>query len=401
MKVIGIVGEYNPFHNGHAYHVSSSREAFDEDTAVVCVMSGDFVQRGSPAVYSKFARAEAAVRSGVDLVIELPTPWALSSAEGFARGAVGILGALGVVDILSFGSESGDVKGLKKAAEILLGDEMNENIRKVLHDNEGISFASARQTALHIVDPVSAAMIAEPNNILGVEYIKAILTQKLDITPMTVKRVGASHDSEGEAFPRSASEIRSRARVGESISSDIPPEALSIYEHENELGRGPVFEKNLDIAVISRLRALPSKALETAPDCGEGLSDCIAEAVLNETGLDSIAMAAKSKRYALSRIRRILLCAALGIDKNAARGIPPYARVLAANEKGCRVLKEAKDKSSIPILTKPAAVRTMGKECEAVFELCSAAHDFYVLGYSSESERICGTDWRHSPIILR
>lgn len=400
MKVIGIVGEYNPFHNGHAYHVSSSREAFDEDTAVVCVMSGDFVQRGSAAMYSKFARAEAAVKSGVDLVLELPTPWALSSAEGFARGAVGILGALGVVDTLSFGSESGDVEGLRKAAELLLSDKMNENVRRVLCDNEGISFPAARQKALHELDPVSAALIAEPNNILGVEYIKAILTQKLDITPMTVKRVGALHDGEGETLPRSASEIRSRARAGESISSDIPSTALSVYEHEHELGRGPVFEKNLDIAVISRLRALSSTALETAPDCGEGLSDRIAEAVLNGSDLDSIAMAAKSKRYALSRIRRILLCAALGIDKEAARGIPPYARVLAANDMGCSVLKQAKSRARIPILTKSASVRSLGDESRKLFELCSKAHDLYVLAYDKESERRGGADWRYTPTII-
>ncbi len=401
MKVIGIVGEYNPFHNGHAYHIAQSRKQACDDTAVVCVMSGDFVQRGSPAAYSKFARAEAAARSGVDLVLELPVPWALSSAEGFARGAVGILGALGVVDILSFGSESGDVRGLKRAAETLLSDAMSENIRKVLSDNEGISFAAARQKALNELDPVSAALLSEPNNILGIEYIKAILTQKLDIMPMTVKRIGAAHDGDGEALPRSASSVRESLEHGEDISRDIPKTALEVFESERKLGRGPVFVHEIETAALSRLRFLPSSALKELSDCNEGLSDRIAAAIGTETSLNAIADAAKSKRYAHSRIRRIIMCAALGIDKNAARGIPPYARVLAANETGCSVIKAAKDKSGIPILTKPAAVRTLGTECAAMFELCSAAHDFYVLGYETESERVCGEDWRHSPIILR
>lgn len=400
MTVIGIVGEYNPFHKGHVYHMEESRKQARED-AVVCVMSGDFVQRGAPAAYSKFARAEAAVRSGADLVLELPAPWALSSAEGFARGAVGVLGALGVVDMLSFGSESGDIQGLEKAAETLLCDAMSENIRKVLNDNEGISFASARQKALYELDPASAALLSEPNNILGVEYIKAILAQKLDITPMTVKRAGAAHDSAGDTLPRSASDIRTRLQGGADISEDIPTAALEVYTREQNSGRGPVFSGDLEMAVLSRLRMLSASDFEILPDCGEGLSDRIAAAVRSETSLDAIAAAAKSKRYALSRIRRIIMCAALGIDADAARGVPPYARVLAANETGCRILKDAKDKSSIPILTKPAAVRTLGKECEAIFELCSSAHDFYVLGYKAESERVCGEDWRHSPIILK
>lgn len=398
--VIGIVGEYNPFHNGHAYHIEESRKQAHEDAAVVCVMSGDFVQRGSPAAFSKFARAEAAVKSGVDLVLELPAPWALSSAEGFARGAVGLLGALGVVDTLSFGSESGDVKGLKKAAETLLGDEMSDRIRKVLCENEGISFAAARQKALESIDPALASLLTEPNNILGIEYIKAILTQKLDISPMTVKRAGAAHDSAGDTLPRSASDIRTRLQSGADISEDIPKAALEMYSTERKLGKGPVFYRDLEIAALSRLRTLSVSDFEKLPDCGEGLSERIAAAVRSETSLNAIADAAKSRRYAHSRIRRIIMCAALGIDKDTARGVPPYARVLAASEKGCRVLKEAKEKSSIPILTKPAAVRSLGKECEAMFELCSAAHDFYVLGYSAESERVCGADWRQSPKIL-
>lgn len=400
MKVIGIVGEYNPFHKGHAYHAALSRKASEEDCALVCVMSGDFVQRGSAAMYSKFARAEAAVKSGIDLVIELPTPWALSSAEGFARGAVGVLGALGVADEISFGSESGDAEALTRAAKLLLSDAADENIRKALSSNEGISFAAARQKAVEGMDPALAQLLSSPNNILGIEYIKAVIVQGLDIAPFSIKREGAGHDTAEDVLPRSASMIRSIAEGGGSISDDIPYTALTVYERENAAGRGPVFSNSLDIALVSRLRCLTASDFAMAPDCGEGLNDRIAAAVRKETSIDSIAMAAKSKRYALSRIRRILLCAALGIDKNAAMGIPPYARVLAANEKGCAVLKEAKKKSSIPIITKSASVKDLDDKSVKLFELCSDAHDLYVLGFERESERKGGEDWRYTPKII-
>lgn len=400
MKVIGIVGEYNPFHFGHAYHIEQSRIKAGEDSAVVCVMSGDFVQRGSAAVYSKFARAEAAVKSGVDLVLELPTPWALSSAEGFARGAVGILDGIGVVDTLSFGSECGDAEALKNAAKTLLCENTAHNIRRVLDENEGISFAAARQRAVESIDPESAKLLSTPNNILGIEYLKAILAADSKLDCITVQRVGASHDGGEDLFPRSASDIRTRLQDGRDISGDIPGSADEVYKREQKLGRGPVFSQDLELAAISRLRSLALTDFEKLPDCGEGLARCIATASKNETSLEAIAAAAKSKRYALSRIRRILMCAVLGIDETAAKGMPPYARVLAANDVGCVILKAAKDKSRIPVLTKPASVRTMSDEALKLFELCSDAHDFYVLGYSALSERRGGDDWRHSPIIL-
>lgn len=400
MKVIGIVGEYNPFHFGHAYHIEQSRKKAGEDSAVVCVMSGDFVQRGSAAVYSKFARAEAAVKSGVDLVLELPTPWALSSAEGFARGAVGILDGIGVVDTLSFGSECGDAAALKKAANILLCENTAACIRRVLDENEGISFAAARQKAVESLDADSARLLSMPNNILGIEYLKAIIASDSKLDCITVQRTGASHDSKEELFPRSASDIRTRLQDGTDISGDIPESADEVYKREQMLGRGPLFSQDLELAAISRLRSFGLSDFEKLQDCGEGLARCIATAAKNETSLEAIAAAAKSKRYALSRIRRILMCAVLGIEDAAAKGVPPYARVLVANEIGCGVLKAAKDKSCIPILTKPATVRELGDEAVKLFELCSDAHDFYVLGYSALPERRGGDDWRHSPIIL-
>ena len=211
-NVIGIVAEYNPFHNGHARLIEQTRARLGADCPVVCVMSGDFVQRGSPAVYAKFARAEAAARCGADLVLELPLPWALSSAEGFARGAVGLLGSLGVVTHLSFGSECGELEPLQRVAEALLDPLLGEDLRAELQ--AGIPFAAARQQAVARRVGALAELLQAPNNILAVEYLKAIFDQRLDLHPLTILRTGAQHDRPAEGNVRSASELRTRIGAG-------------------------------------------------------------------------------------------------------------------------------------------------------------------------------------------
>ena len=236
MAIIGIIAEYNPFHTGHEYHIARSRELLGADSTVICVMSGDFVQRGEAALYSKFARAEAACRCGADLVIELPLPWALSSAEGFARGAVGLLGALGATH-LSFGSECGDVQRLERIAENLIDPAVNAEISRELNENANNSYASARQTVLARRLGDEAKLIEQPNNILAVEYLKAIYEQRLDITPMTVQRIGSGHDMTGDIGPKSASELRRMILSGEKVDNYIPKNALDVYSREESLGR--------------------------------------------------------------------------------------------------------------------------------------------------------------------
>lgn len=237
-NVIGIVAEYNPFHNGHARLIEQTRAQLGAVCPVVCVMSGDFVQRGSPAVYSKFARAEAAVRCGADLVLELPLPWSLSSAEGFARGAVGLLGSLGVVTHLSFGSECGELDPLQRVAEALLDPLLGEDLRAELRS--GIPFAAARQQAVARRVGALAELLQAPNNILAVEYLKAIYDQRLELHPLTVLRTGAQHDRFAEGNIRSASELRMRIGTGEDVSTFLPRAAAEICAREKTRGRGPV-----------------------------------------------------------------------------------------------------------------------------------------------------------------
>ena len=394
MKIIGIIAEYNPFHNGHLSHIAESRKAVALDAAVVCAMSGDFVQRGEAAIFSKYVRAEAAVSCGADLVLELPLPWSLASAEGFARGAVGLLGALGCVDYLSFGSECGDMGVLNALTTALMDPALDIEIREAL--KSGVSYASARQSALAKSIGSLADHLETPNNILAVEYLKAIYDQRLRMEPLTIRRIGAGHDEAGG----SASDIRSRLSTGKPVKKLMPAKAAEIFTRETEQGRGPVFMEALETAILSRFRMLNEAAFTEIPDDAEGLGKLLYAAAREETTFDAVLSAAKSKRYALARLRRMALCAALGIKKGQAEETPPYARVLAANEKGRAALKLMTEKSAIPVVTKPAAVKDLSRECRVLFEQGSAAHDLFVLGYPAKAERRGGGDWRASPRIL-
>ena len=397
--MIGIVCEYNPFHNGHAWQLGRALQEIDPDAGVVCVMSGDFVQRGEAAVYSKFARAEAACRCGADLVLELPLPWCLSSAEGFARGAVGLLAAFGAQH-LAFGSESGDVEALERLAEALLAAETKEQIKALLKKEPQLSYAAARQTVMEARLGEQGRMLKNPNDILGVEYCKAIYDLRLHIEPVAIRRMGSAHDGEGRPGLRSASEIRRLLFSGRAIGGDVPQEALAVYENERRLGREVRGMTSFETAILSRLRLFDEAYFRSLPDAGDGLGERLYQAIHRETSYDAILAAAQSKRYPLARIRRLCLCACLGVRAGMSEGAPPYARVLAANGKGRELLRERSGKGELPILTKPAAVRQLPGNCQGIFGLGADAHDFYALAYPGRDERKPGMDWRLGPTIL-
>jgi len=399
MNVIGIVAEYNPFHNGHLHHITESKKNFMGDTAIVCIMSGNYVQRGDVAVFDKHTRAEAAARCGADLVFELPIPWALSSAEGFARGAVGMLGSLGVVTHLCFGSELGSVDPLNALAIALMEPIMDAKIKAEL-DVDGISYAVARQRALEAEVGDIARLLETPNNILAVEYLKALYSLRLPIKPMTVKRSGAGHDQIGGPGHKSASELRALMCAGKSILDHLPAEATEVFRKVSVQGRGPVNIHNVETAILSRLRFMSASAFNSAPDASEGLGNRLCRAAWIEPTFDAVLSAAKTKRYALSRLRRMLISISLGIKEGMADDIPPYARILAANERGRDLLRTINDKSKIPIITKPAGVKNLGKKEKALFELEAAATDLYVLGYTAGEERRGGSDFRESPRMV-
>ncbi len=398
MTVAGVIAEYNPFHNGHLFHILQTKHALGEDTAVVCCMSGDFVQRGEAAVFSKYARAEAAARCGADLVFELPLPWSLSSAEGFARGAVGLLNGLGVVTHLSFGSEEGEVKPLEDVACALMNPGIDSEIRRELE--EGVSYAAARQRALANSVGALSSVLDTPNNILGVEYIKAVYNLRADMALLTIPRHGAAHDGEGEGEYRSASELRAAIGSGREVREFMPGEADEVYGRERDRGRGPVQMTDLEPMLLSRLRMLGEEAFNGLPDASEGLGNRLYAAAREEPTWDALLAAAKTKRYALARIRRMAVCAALGIRAGMAEGVPPYARLLAATDRGRQLLRGIANRGRLPVITKPAAVKTLSKEALALYNLGVMAHDLYVLGYSANEERRGGADWKTGPALI-
>ena len=398
MDFIGVVCEYNPFHNGHAYHLRESARLTDEQ-GVVCVMSGDFVQRGEAALYAKYARAEAAVRGGADVVFELPLPWALASAEGFARGAVGLLAAIGATT-LSFGTESEDLGILDTLARRLIEPQTVELIRAKMADEPELSFAAARQRVLEQLCGEGARALETPNNILAVEYLKTICEQELSIKPLAVRRLGSAHDGAGEGNTRSASEIRSLLSRGESADRFMSASSRAVFERDTAQGRGIPSRPTLETAILARLRMLRPADFAALPDASGGLGERLCRAAAEEPTLDAVFAAVKNKRLAMSRVRRACYCAALGVRSGMADGIPPYARLLAANARGREMLAELRESSEIPIVTKPASVRELGERSETVFSLGAAAHDLYVLGYRAAEERRGGADWRTGPRIV-
>lgn len=398
MKIGGIVTEYNPFHKGHAYQIQKIRELYGEDVGIVCVMSGDFVQRGEPAVFSKYARAEAAVRCGADLVIELPVPYSVASAERFASGAVNILGRLGVVDYLFFGSETADGAMLEKTAELLLSDSFHEKVKTALET--GCSYPTGRSAALRELNSGEDVTI-NPNDNLGVEYIKAIKRDGFFMKPIAIKREGAMHDAVYDGELKSGSEIRSMIRAGARISDYVPAQALEIYNREIERGCGPVSVEKLEQAMISRLRMIPYSAFCELPDSSEGLENKLYSSCRKKTNLNDIYDSVKSKRYTHARIRRMVLNAVLGITKQDHAEDNLYARILALNERGGRILRESEKHRSIDVISKPAMARELSAKQARLFEKTADAHDLYVLAYDNEFMRVGEKDWTASPIFVK
>ncbi|NLT14370.1 MAG: nucleotidyltransferase family protein, partial [Clostridiales bacterium] len=352
MKTAGIICEYNPIHNGHVRHIAQTRAMLGEDGAIVCAMSGNFVQRGDFAVFAKHARAMSAVASGADLVVELPLPYVLSSAEGFARGGVGLLEALGVCTHLSFGSEAGETGRLLALADCLLRADMPALIGEEL--KSGISFARARQRAAERIIGKKAEDLSMPNNILGVEYLKALKESGSVMAPLTVRRFGAQHDSDGA---ESASKLRRLLKEGMKPWGLMPASAARVLKTEVARGRGPVFMEDAETAVLSRLRMLPDESFARLPDASEGLELRLRRYARTMPTVRSILESTKTKRYSMSRLRRMLLCAVLGVEASDSSAPPAYIRVLAMNQKGMALLREIKEKSALPVITKPASAK--------------------------------------------
>ncbi len=355
METVGIVCEYNPLHLGHQKQFELIRRELGEDAGIVCIMSGNFVQRGHPAVFHRSIRAKAAIMAGADLVLQMPVTTSLSSAEGFAAGSVSLVGKF--CDRLCFGAEDADEKVLSGLAQGLLSPEFSQVLRQ--HLDQGLSFPAARQKALEQMG-LPGELLAKPNNILAVEYCKAILSQSLTVKPMPIFRGGDYHDTEPDRENPSATFIRQRMAQNGHWQSYVPIQVQDLFatagRHSLEAG-----EK----AILGKLRTMTEAEFAALPFGSEGLWRKLMHAVRTENSLESIACAVKSKRYTRSRIDRMILCAFLGLTQADLDTPAPYARVLALNEKGGNILKNARKTGFYPNIGEKT-----GTEYEVIEERC-------------------------------
>lgn len=382
MKTAAIIAEYDPFHYGHKYLINQVHAA--GATHVAAVMSGSFTQRGSAAIFDKFTRAKTALENGADLVLELPARFSLTSAAGFARGAVEIINALGCVDMLAFGSESGNIAALKEASGAVEYTLHSEEFDKLL--KQGNSYPAALQKALlQFYTEDVAETISSPNNTLAIEYLNVLDSIGSSIEPFTVRRYGAAHDSSEEAEYLSGSEIRRRIMNGEAYEKYAP----KIDAPTADIAR-------LERAILAKLRTLSPEDFDAVADCSGGLGDRLYKASRLGTSLSGIYFMTKTKRYTLARIRRAVLCAFLGIEKEISREKSAYIRILGMNSRGKDILSAAN--CVLPIGASLKALSKTSREAHRQAEFEARVTDIYSLAF--ENPQPCGIDFTAKPIIL-
>lgn len=405
MKICGIVAEYNPFHNGHKYQIEQTKKLTNCD-CVIAIMSGNFIQRGLPALFDKWTRAKMAIENGVDIVIELPTCYATSSAEFFAHGAVGIIDALNCVDVLSFGSKYNDIEVLKRIASVLHSEpEVYKNLlQKEL--KKGISYPVARSNALknflkkEFNSKVLEEILLDSNNILGIEYLKALLTYDSPITPCAIERIGGDYNSTNIVGNIcSATGIREMLQNSNTsrLPDVVPSKTLEIIENELTLGKAPMGINNFEKEILFLLRKLSTNELSEISDVTEGLENVLKKSVNESFEIDSLIEKIKTKRYTKTRVQRILIHTLLGIKKNILieqKETPQYARILAFSKNGKKLIPELVKKSRIPIVT--SVNKFIKNSTEAQKEMLTLdilATDIYSLGYQIPTFRKTNLDY--------
>lgn len=396
MSVIGIVCEFNPFHNGHKYLIDSVKK--DGDT-VVCVMSGNFVQRGEPAIADKRIRTETALICGADLVIELPVAFSVARAQAFARGGVKLLDSLGVVDTLAFGSECGNIEMLERTAQAVESEEVNNEI--IANLKTGETYASAREKAVRkIFGSDLAEILHNPNDILAVEYISALNFLHSKIKPKAIRRISVSHDSpKTDGTFASASLIREKIKNGDNFREYMPQNAFEILKKAVNEGNASADYGKLDIAILAFLRKATAEDFSDVPDISEGIENRIITASRNATTLSKVFDNAKTKRYTHARIRRIVLSAFLGIKNSHLTDGLPYIRVLGFTDKGRELLHKVSKTATLPVAVRYSDISNLNSNAEQIFQLESTVTDIFNLTLPKIRE--CGTEMTDSPVIFK
>ncbi len=424
MTITGIIAEYNPFHLGHAYHLNKARELTHADYLVV-VMSGDFVQRGEPAIADKYLRTQMALENGADLVIELPVLFSTAGGADFARGSVALLDLLGTVDNLCFGSESGDLTALLSAAENLdcLSSETESNIRSAL--KEGLSYPAAVAKALcdsDEPDTPGAALISSPNNLLGIEYCRALKQFSSNIRPMTVTRLGGYHDS----LPCDANEphINTETKTFASASAlrayfnELPvsdalqqirtyvPESVSRLLNDAANVSFPMTADDFSDALFLRLLEHSSGSLAKLSDVSDALADRILNTLPGARSFSNLAETMKCKSYTRLRINRALIHCLLGITTVSVRdvktsGYAHYGRVLGFRETARPLLKKLSEHSAIPLIYQPThAKEALSPEGKLSFSLDIFAAELYRMTAQRKYGSVIPEEYRRKLITI-
>lgn len=416
MKIAAIIAEYNPFHKGHSYQITETRKNTGADYVLV-IMSGDFVQRGAPAICNKYVRTKMALLGGADAVIELPSLYAVSSAEYFAQGAVTLIDSLQTADFLSFGSECGELSLITEAASCLLSED--DAFQSALSSflKRGLSFPEARAKALSASDEKLSGLLASPNNVLGIEYCKALLAAQSPIQPITIKRKGSNyHDPalpSGKEHFSSASAIRRAAYDWEedslaSCKAHIPSECFVPFDAEIHAS-SPMAENDFSLPLHYKLLSEMENGFSEYLDCTPDLSDKICNYIPSYTGFTDLCDRLKSKDVTYTRLSRVLLHILLNIktpdsyrDPFAQRKLSvPYARLLGFRGSASALLKKLKQNSQIPLLTKLAdAEALLSREGYAFFKQDLFCASVYEAAVCAKKRGAALNEFRQSPIII-
>ena len=398
MKTVAIISEYNPFHNGHRYQIDKIREQLGADTAIVAIMSGNYTQRGEIAIMDKWERAKGAVLSGVNLVLELPFPYSISSAEFFARAGVHIASALGVIDYLSFGSELGDIQALSAVADNMLSNKFKDELKRLSEssENENLGYARLNELAYKNVFGVEPPE-SSANNILALEYIKAIRT----LIPNTIKREGASYNDEDiiDSSFQSASAIRKKLKSDICSAKDFVPEI--VYNTMIDEYKAKVFPTDpgkLDAPIISYFRLISECNRNDIHDASGGLYNRLINKSYEASDIPTLIDLSATKKYTTARIRRAIWYSYFGVTSSDVKTLPEYTQLLAMDKIGQALLKKIKKTSTLTILTKPST--ELISVCGARTKELSDKADF-IFQLSKPEPLAASSIYKRTPFVVK
>lgn len=416
MKVVGLITEYNPFHNGHLFHLQQSLEQAAADYSVA-VMSGHFLQRGEPALLDKWARAAMAVKAGVDLVIELPYVFSCRSAYAFARGAVDLLSSCGIVSHLCFGSEKGDLRPLIALADIFAAEppRLQSLIKKFLKQGYVLPLAQTKALQEYCMkDPLAAELVEvlnNPNNILGIEYLRNLKDTGSIIIPLTIKRTTAGyHDTQFKDSIASATSIRdylTNHSVDDlaKLNLVVPPSTLGILRKKANQGEGPVFAENFLSLLRYKIVTATADELADLMDVNEGLENRILSQIKRSHTFKELVENIKTKRYTWTRIQRVLNYIIMNFSRQDAelfdRIGPKYIRVLASTKKGRHLLALMRKRAELPVVTRVAPFyKKADSLIQKMLEYDLKASDIYTIGYKNPALFGMNKDFLTGPYLL-